>query len=75
MRAVKAKQLRAIAKTRAIERNLPAVAYHNVGHKPRLVATGELNANGTSKMVKYTPITVCLTSSMRKHYKQLKKAA
>ena len=74
MRAVKAKQLRSIAKY-AGKRGLPDVAYRIERHKPKLVPTGELNENGTPKMVAYTPTTMHLGECVRQVYKQLKKAA
>ena len=74
MRAVKAKQLRGIANY-AGKRGLPQVAYRVEKHKPKLMPTGQLNDNGTQKMVAITPITIHLGECVRQVYKQLKKAA
>lgn len=74
MRAVKAKQLRAIANY-AGKRGLPPVAYTEQKHKPKWFATGGLTAEGKPEGFFYTPVTIRLGDCVRNTYKQLKKAA
>lgn len=74
MRAVKVKQLRAIANY-AGKRGLHQVGYYEQKHKPKWFATGKLTAEGKPEGFFYTPITIRLADCVRNTYKQLKKAA
>lgn len=74
MRAVKAKQLRAMANY-AGKRGLHQVGYYEEKHKPKWYATGKLTADGKQEGQYHTPITIRLSDCIRKTYKQLKKAA
>lgn len=73
MRAVKAKQLRAIANY-AGKRGLVKCTYLQHNHKPKFVPSGELHADGSQKLIKVVPFTIKLGECTRKIYKSLKKA-
>lgn len=73
MRAKKAKQLR-----RAVNEEyeyLPQVAYRFEQHRDKVVATTNLNADGTPVMQVIKRHTVHLDQCKRSVYKQLKRAA
>lgn len=69
MRNTKAKQLRAMAR-QALD--VPT-NYQDKEHKPKLVATGKINANGTPHKVLISMVTRSLGPCTRQVYQQLKK--
>lgn len=72
MRAVKAKQLRAISNY-AGKRGMENCNYVQQNHRPKFVPSGELHADGSQKLVKVVPFTIRLGKCTRRIYKSLKK--
>ncbi len=73
MRNTKAKQLRAIARAQF---DLPwtgQTVYQDKEHKPKLVATGKINTDGTPHKVLISMVTRSLGPCTRQVYQQLKK--
>lgn len=70
MRAIKAKELR-----RKVGHHPSGdVHYYEQKHKPKIVPTGKLNADGTQEVKVVTPVTLRLVRCSRLAYKAYKRA-